>query len=479
MTQEKSDVPESTLGLSWNWQTDSLSYKYRPVTYKTPTLRNIYKVLATQYDPLGWLLPYTTRVKVIIRQLWNKERGWDDPSLPPELLQSWSAWEEELRYLPCISFPRTYVPPEVGMDGVIHEVHIFSDASEQAYGAVAYLRTTDQGGETYLSFIIAHSSITPKRAHSIPKLELCGSLVAAQLAKLLENELTLHVQCISLWTDSTTVLQWLNSESCHFKVFVGNRIAEIQELTDKCSWRYVGSADNPADDLTKGRPLQYMGALNRWSQGPAFLLQDPKEWPVISKTETRKDQVKLRKSTFCGISTFPPSSDNTDGWNYNTCQELLDVTAKKLQTNLVPGTSPEAEDYRQAEVRILKQVQQESFPEDYNLLGTGKPVRSGSRLVTLAPEMDSTSGLIRVGGRLRRTLGIEDSILHPLVLDPSHPVTCLIIHHYDDQLHHPGSERLFGHIRRYYWILRGREAVRQFQHDCPECSTLEGPTDNP
>ncbi len=28
LTQEKSDIPESTLGLSWNWQTDSLSYKY-------------------------------------------------------------------------------------------------------------------------------------------------------------------------------------------------------------------------------------------------------------------------------------------------------------------------------------------------------------------------------------------------------------------------------------------------------------------
>ncbi len=201
----------------------------------------------------------------------------------------------------------------------------------------------------------------------------------------------------------------------------------------------------------------------------AFLLQDPKKWPVIPKTETRKDQVELRKSTFCEISTFPPSSDNTDGWNYNTWQELLDVTAKKLQTNLVPGTSPEAEDYRRVEVRILKQVQQESFPEDYNLLGTGKPVRSGSRLVTLALEMDSSSGLIRVGGCLRGTVGIEDSILHPMVLDPSYPVTRLIIHHYYDQLHHPGSERLFGEIRRYYWILRGHEAVRRFQRDCPEC----------
>ncbi len=151
----------------------------------------------------------------------------------------------------------------------------------------------------------------------------------------------------------------------------------------------------------------------------------------------------------------------------------MDVTAKKLQTNLVPGTSPEAEDYRQAEVRILKQVQQESFPEDYNLLGTGKPVRSGSRLVTLAPEMDLSSGLIRVGGRLRRTLGIEDSILHPL--DPSHPVTCLIIHHYDDQLHHPGSERLFRDIRRYYWIIRGREAVRRFSTRLPRMFNVGGP----
>lgn len=53
LTQEKSDIPESTLGLSWNWQTDTMSYKLRPVVYKTPTLRNIYKVLATQYDPSG------------------------------------------------------------------------------------------------------------------------------------------------------------------------------------------------------------------------------------------------------------------------------------------------------------------------------------------------------------------------------------------------------------------------------------------
>ncbi|KAK3569372.1 hypothetical protein QTP86_026881 [Hemibagrus guttatus] len=330
LTQEKSDIPESTLGLSWNWQMDTLSYKHRPVVYETPTLRNIYKVLATQYDPLGWLLPFTTRAKVIVKQLWNKQRGWDNPNLPPELLQFWNAWEEELQYLPCITFPRPYVPVEVGMDGATHEVHIFSDASKQAYGVVAYLQTTDQEGQIYLSFILARSHVTPKQAHSIPRLELCGSLVAAQLAKLLENELTLCIKFISLWTDSTTVLQWLNSESCRYRVFVGNRISEIQELTEKCSWHYVSSTDNPADNLTKGKPLQYLAAPNRWSQGPSFLLQDSKEWPVIPKTETMEDKAELRKSAFCGTNTLSPSSDHPEGWNYNTWQELLDVTALEL-----------------------------------------------------------------------------------------------------------------------------------------------------
>ncbi len=75
-------------------------------------------------------------------------------------------------------------------DGASHEAHIFSDASEQAYGAVAYLRTTDKRGQVYLSFMVARSRVAPKRSHSIPRLELCGALVAAQLAKLLQKELT-------------------------------------------------------------------------------------------------------------------------------------------------------------------------------------------------------------------------------------------------------------------------------------------------
>ena len=53
LAQDKANPQESTLGLSWNWDRDSLSYKHRPVSYDVMTLRAIYRVLVSQYDPLG------------------------------------------------------------------------------------------------------------------------------------------------------------------------------------------------------------------------------------------------------------------------------------------------------------------------------------------------------------------------------------------------------------------------------------------
>ena len=53
---------------------------------------------------------------------------------------------------------------------------------------------------------MARSRIAPKRQLSIPRLELCAALSGAQLANLLSSELTIPIQSVTLWTDSTTVL---------------------------------------------------------------------------------------------------------------------------------------------------------------------------------------------------------------------------------------------------------------------------------
>ncbi|KAL7849939.1 hypothetical protein SRHO_G00192880 [Serrasalmus rhombeus] len=245
------------------------------------------------------------------------------------------------------------------------------------------------------------------------------------------------------------------------------RVAEIQELTEYCSWRYVDSANNPADDLTRGKSLEALVEPNRWSQGPPFLLQSPDTWPERPSAEPLEDKTELRKSAFCGVAVTSPMTQAPDK-AYSTRQELMDVTACELQQNPSSST-PAAEEYRQAEVSILQRAQQQSFPDDYRLLSAGKPVLSGSRLITLAPEMDKSTALIRVGGRLRRLEGQSDTTLHPVVLDASHPVTRLLIQKYDGDLHHPGPEHVFAELRRSYWAIHGREAIRRHQRTCVEC----------
>lgn len=146
-----------------------------------------------------------------------------------------------------------YVKPHLDHPSCIREVHIFCDASERAYECVGYLRTEDAHGQVEVAFITARSQVAPKKQLLVPRLELCAALTGAQLVHLLQRELTVNIARVILWTDSTTVLTWIRSDSYRFKVFVGTRVTEIQELTNGTDWRYVDSLKNPADYITRGK----------------------------------------------------------------------------------------------------------------------------------------------------------------------------------------------------------------------------------
>ncbi|KAM9753665.1 uncharacterized protein ACNS7B_006885 [Menidia menidia] len=122
-SQEAADFQERTLGLVWQCKSDTLRYKQHLSERPEPTMRNIYRLLAKQYDPLGFLVPYTTRAKVIVQRLWNKKRGWDDPHLPEDLLQAWRLWESELPQLSQIILPRCYADPKLDWSTSTRSIH--------------------------------------------------------------------------------------------------------------------------------------------------------------------------------------------------------------------------------------------------------------------------------------------------------------------------------------------------------------------
>lgn len=99
------DPQEPAMGLRWYCPTDQLDFRVKPPENQTLTMRHVYKVLTQQYGPLGIIIPYTTRAKILVQKLWAKKRSWDDPNLPPEIIEAWSSWERELPELARMCIP--------------------------------------------------------------------------------------------------------------------------------------------------------------------------------------------------------------------------------------------------------------------------------------------------------------------------------------------------------------------------------------
>ncbi|KAL1261419.1 hypothetical protein QQF64_006684 [Cirrhinus molitorella] len=161
-------------------------------------------------------------------------------------------------------------------------------------------------------------------------------------------------------------------------------------------------------------------------------------------------------------------SQTADGDKFSTWKNLVESVAQELHGAAEQSGSPPTSTYQEAELTALRKAQMDSFPEDYQLLKSSKPIHSNSRLLCLSPEFD-TSNLIRVEGRLRRVEGLDPATVHPIVLDPNHPNTRLLIKDYNSRLCHPGPEQVFAELRRRVWILKGREAVKKHQRTCFEC----------
>ena len=74
------------------------------------------------------------------------------------------------------------------------QLHGFCDASEKAYGASIYLRTTDGKGHTQVSLLIAKSKVVPLKRQTISRLELCGAVLLATLATTVRRMLGVDIK---------------------------------------------------------------------------------------------------------------------------------------------------------------------------------------------------------------------------------------------------------------------------------------------
>ena len=159
--------------------------KNEPVKNEFPnTKRGILSATNSVFDPLGLAAPYVINAKLIIQELWRRQVKWDD-ELPNDILKKWRSWKEGLKTSRAITIPRWYGFHRDECQNV--QLHVFCDASEIAYGAVAYFCTVTCG-HVNVSFAISKTRLAPIKALTIPRLELQAAVVATRLkSKILEE----------------------------------------------------------------------------------------------------------------------------------------------------------------------------------------------------------------------------------------------------------------------------------------------------
>ena len=133
----KDDLPKTkTLGVMWEAQRDVFTFKVEQplLNRKTPTKRNVLSAIASLFDPLQFLAPFTVRAKILMQEIWMPGIDWDDV-LPEKLKSKWEKWVAELPQLSNVAVPRCL--RQANPDNI--ELHLFSDASNDAFASVAYL----------------------------------------------------------------------------------------------------------------------------------------------------------------------------------------------------------------------------------------------------------------------------------------------------------------------------------------------------
>ena len=73
------------------------------------------------------------------------------------------------------------------------------------------------------------------------------------------------------------------------------QLEEIHEHTTAEQWRHVPGALNPADDGSRGLPIEAFHPKCRWWSGPAFLSQTVYQWPCLRISDVPENDEEVLK----------------------------------------------------------------------------------------------------------------------------------------------------------------------------------------
>ena len=320
------------LGQAWNVMGDYFFFRVLHVEFTGEELscltkRQLLGDILKLFDPMGWLSPVTLKLKQFMQSTWAQGISWEE-KLPEDIREGFLHWRRELIELRMIQKPRCLLAP--GHTDVI-QLHVFCDASEVGYAACIYARVVDTNGKTNVNLLFAKAKVAPVKQLSIPRLELLAATLGAKVLTIALQSLaslSLTVDQIFAYSDSTVVLAWLSKPSKTWATFVSNRVSEIQAQIRRPNWFHVKSEDNPADCASRGLyPLELVNCT-LWWKGPCWLGAEftiPDQSHLINQT-TVEEKKTTQATSFVGNVLLNTNLDvATQSVTQEMCEKFQDL----------------------------------------------------------------------------------------------------------------------------------------------------------
>lgn len=502
---ERSLPTESgVLGMKWLLATDQLCFKVQQseIGNAKITKRFIVSRISQIYDPSGVIAPVIVSGKLIIKRLWQSGVDWDEIA-PSELIQTWKEFNININSLNDLQIPRWIGAKR----GATLQLHVFADASEEAYGAVAYIRAENEDGSIVVNILTAKSRVVPLQKPTIPRLELLAAEMASRLAAYVRSACHCEFSQTYLWSDSQIVIYWLRRDPGISKLFVSNHVRNILANSPNAIWQHVNGIANPADLISRGTTVEQLAKSTLWLHGPHWLSLPMEKWPKPSipaltckdkqviEIESKPKKVALAKAHKIDVLSVRLENGSMQPLieRRSTLNSVLRITAyvyrykkilrarvaanrrtrkRQLRNNKVLKKHARISPVLPAELdnallHWIGVMQREYFPREVNACLNSEILPKESQLVKLRPKIDGRE-LLYVGGRLSNA-DIPEGAKHQYIVPADSPLAMLLIQRAHFLTLHGTTGQIMTHLRQRFWILRMRQAVRKVVDACVTC----------
>ncbi|XP_055588768.1 uncharacterized protein LOC129741092 [Uranotaenia lowii] len=312
---------------------------------------------------------------------------------------------------------------------------------------------------------------------TLPRKELIGAKLLAELMSRVIGIIPQHINKVHYWCDSQVVLSWIHANDQHAEVYVRNRVKIIQQLTNKMSWRYIPTDQNPADVISRGISVRKLLTTKKqlWLHATPYALEVHPEIqvcaiqqaPTIDHTLHDPDpEDYIQSYKYCNsfrrtrrhfaliqraISNFKAKATSS----INSEQLLQTMTGPLTVEELEAGLH-----------LVIKNMQSVCLGQELKSIGLhGIPTKQGP-LQHLNPML--AGGLIRVTGRLNLA-DLPEEQRHPIFIPREHPFARIILVHLHRSNNHAGLEIVLAEFQRSYWMKGLRKTTQSVLQKCVLC----------